>query len=294
MASEKAKHLKKEEDDDENDEKSLSSLLQNKHKKPNGSGLSMTKSLSLKDAKKKLESKLKKEDESDDDFMPIKKIPSNVKPNKERSACAETKKTTVSKVKKEEAGCDNMKKTPISGVKKEKSASADKKKREKSSEQNGKKKEGKKMDVKEEDVSIKKEKKEKKVYDLPGQKRDPPEERDPLRIFYESLYTQIPSSEMAAIWMMESGLLHKDVAKKLFEAKRKKAQQKLGSPMKTVVSVKKQSDSSSVLVKKKIVSTEKKKTPPTQSKKRKMEDESDEGSDDDFVISRKIKKPKAA
>ncbi|KAK2416455.1 hypothetical protein QL285_038849 [Trifolium repens] len=37
--------------------------------------------------------------------------------------------------------------------------------------------------------------KERKVYDLPGQKRDPPEERDPLRIFYESLQEQIPTGE---------------------------------------------------------------------------------------------------
>ncbi|MFS7969611.1 hypothetical protein Hanom_Chr09g00811241 [Helianthus anomalus] len=145
-------------------------------------------------------------------------------------------------------------KTPNSEVKKEKSLTSDKKQREKSSEQNGKKKKGKKKVVKGSDSSVKKEKKEKKVYDLPGKKRDPPEERDPLRIFYESLYSQIPTSEMAAIWMMESGLLQKDVANKLFEAKRKKAQQqKLGSPMKMVVNVKKQSDSSSVTVKRKDV-----------------------------------------
>lgn len=76
--------------------------------------------------------------------------------------------------------------------------------------------------------SQKKEKKEKKVYDLPGQKRDPPEEvlkndligisfmfgssladhlhllliiqRDPLRIFYETLHKQVPHSEMAEFW----------------------------------------------------------------------------------------------
>ncbi|KAG8500710.1 hypothetical protein CXB51_004476 [Gossypium anomalum] len=38
---------------------------------------------------------------------------------------------------------------------------------------------------------------EKKVYDLPGQKRDPPKGRDPPRIFYETMYQQIPHSEMA-------------------------------------------------------------------------------------------------
>ncbi|KAF4377219.1 hypothetical protein G4B88_009211 [Cannabis sativa] len=48
--------------------------------------------------------------------------------------------------------------------------------------------------------------KQKKVYTLAGQKFDPPEEREPLRIFYESLSKQIPSSEMAEFWMMEHGV----------------------------------------------------------------------------------------
>ncbi|KAL5976819.1 hypothetical protein ACLOJK_021153 [Asimina triloba] len=43
---------------------------------------------------------------------------------------------------------------------------------------------------------------EKKVYTLPGQKHDPPEEREPLRIFYESLSKQIPTSEMAEFWWL--------------------------------------------------------------------------------------------
>lgn len=67
-------------------------------------------------------------------------------------------------------------------------------------------------------------KREKKVYKFTGQKRDPPEEvmifhceiyiilvqyvnlglfllqTDALRIFYETLYKQVPNSEMAAIW----------------------------------------------------------------------------------------------
>ncbi|PWS22623.1 hypothetical protein DKP78_17425, partial [Enterococcus faecium] len=73
-------------------------------------------------------------------------------------------------------------------------------------------------------------KKEKKVYDLPGQKHDPPQERDTLRIFYESLYEQVPTSEMAAIWLMEWGLLPVDVAQKVFEMIEG---QKLMSPVKT-------------------------------------------------------------
>ncbi|KAF8022689.1 hypothetical protein BT93_F0262 [Corymbia citriodora subsp. variegata] len=137
-------------------------------------------------------------------------------------------------------------------------------------------------------------KREKKVYDLPGQKRDPPEERDPLRIFYESLYKQIPRSEMAQFWMMESGLLPKDEAKKVFDKKQRKSQaQKLSSPAKSAVSV--QRSSQTVSIKKKDLSfsvSSKKKTTDVkvlskQSKKRKDEDTScGEDSDDDFVISR--------
>ncbi|KAL5144391.1 hypothetical protein HKD37_06G014711 [Glycine soja] len=55
---------------------------------------------------------------------------------------------------------------------------------------------------KEEENKNNKKKKEKKVYDLPGQKRDPPEEKDPLRIFYETLFKQVPSSEMSQIWFV--------------------------------------------------------------------------------------------
>ncbi|KAK6927359.1 hypothetical protein RJ641_005950 [Dillenia turbinata] len=73
---------------------------------------------------------------------------------------------------------------------------------------------------------------EKKVYNLPGQKYDVPEEREPLRIFYESLSKQIPSSEMAEL--MEHGLLSPEKAKKAYEKKQKKQkQQRMGTPMKS-------------------------------------------------------------
>ncbi|XP_010917830.1 uncharacterized protein [Elaeis guineensis] len=75
---------------------------------------------------------------------------------------------------------------------------------------------------------------EKKVYSLPGQKYDPPEEREPLRIFYESLSKQIPSSEMAEFWMMEHGLLSPERAKKAYERKQKRQQQlRMGTPIKS-------------------------------------------------------------
>lgn len=76
-------------------------------------------------------------------------------------------------------------------------------------------------------------KREKKVYSLPGQKYDTPEERDPLRIFYESLSEQIPSSEMAEFWLMEHGMLSPERAKKAYEKKQRKQKMgKMGTPMK--------------------------------------------------------------
>ncbi|KAH9761219.1 hypothetical protein KPL70_000414 [Citrus sinensis] len=75
---------------------------------------------------------------------------------------------------------------------------------------------------------------EKKVFTLPGQKFDPPEEREPLRIFYESLSKQIPTSEMAEFWMMEHGLLSPERAKKAYEKKQRKQKQvRMGTPNKS-------------------------------------------------------------
>lgn len=106
--------------------------------------------------------------------------------------------------------------------------------------------------------------------------------------------------------MMESGLLPKDLAKKVFEKKQKKAQQlKLGSPLKTVVTVKKTTES--VTIKKTTSSsttpsTQKKKTPDSgktesmqRSKKRKLKDDSsEEDSDDGFIATLKSTKRQKA
>ncbi|KAI3861432.1 hypothetical protein MKW98_000384 [Papaver atlanticum] len=145
----------------------------------------------------------------------------------------------------------------------------------------------------------------KKVYDLPGQKRDPPEERDPLRIFYESLYEQRPDSEMAALWMMECGLLPVDEAKKVFEQKNKnQAQRKIimSSPIKaikaasvtksanstvkritnTTTSTKTTTTTTSSSAKKKPVPEPKTTPKQSASKKRKVGDRSSDGDDSDF------------
>ena len=86
--------------------------------------------------------------------------------------------------------------------------------------------------------------------------------------------------------MMESGLLPKDVAKKVYEKKLKKnQQQKVASPVKAAA-VKKTTNS--VTVKKKTLSSP---VSSKQSTKRKIEDgSSEEDSDDDLVLSKKITK----
>lgn len=83
-------------------------------------------------------------------------------------------------------------------------------------------------------TSTEKKKREKKVFSLPGQKYDPPEEREPLRIFYESLSEQIPTSEMAEFWLMEHGMLSPERAKKAYEKKQRKQKLgKMGTPIKS-------------------------------------------------------------
>ncbi|XP_010924557.1 uncharacterized protein [Elaeis guineensis] len=118
---------------------------------------------------------------------------------------------------------------------------------------------------------------EKKVYSLPGQKHDPPEEREPLRIFYESLSKQIPSSEMAEFWMMEHGLLSPERAKKAYERKQRRQQQlRMGTPIKSTKQEKPESSKKPQVWKNGVV------------KIKKRVDFSD--NDDDFIV--KYKKSK--
>lgn len=152
-------------------------------------------------------------------------------------------------------------------------------------------------------------KRERKVYDLPGQKRDPPEERDPLRIFYQTLHEQKPTSEMATVWMMESGLLPLEEAKRVYERKMSIKNRKLASPTKPMrvketksVTVKKKVEPSTPKTSnKKTTTTTKTTTVSKQTKKAKAEDPSsdedsgDEDSGEEFVVSTKkvVKKVKA-
>ncbi|KAG8375589.1 hypothetical protein BUALT_Bualt10G0116200 [Buddleja alternifolia] len=156
---------------------------------------------------------------------------------------------------------------------------------------------------------------EKKVYSLAGQKYDVPEEREPLRIFYESLSKQIPSSEMAEFWMMEHGLLSPERAKRAFEKKQRKQKQlRTGTPIKSppIKSPTPSTSSKPLSIKPPIKSPPIKSPPPSTSskpvsnkpesskrpqqvpkngeakaKKRVMDDSDD---DDDFVLSHKRRK----
>ncbi|CAK0760227.1 hypothetical protein CVIRNUC_002754 [Coccomyxa viridis] len=56
-------------------------------------------------------------------------------------------------------------------------------------------------------------KRERKVYELPGQTKDTPPEVDPLRKFYMSLREQRPDSAIAAKWLLQVGLLPLEEAK---------------------------------------------------------------------------------
>ncbi|XP_062165576.1 uncharacterized protein LOC133872077 isoform X2 [Alnus glutinosa] len=261
MPLEDSKPVKKSEleDEEEADEKqSLGSILEGRKKKPSNANAGSAKTR-LKEPKVKKEERL-----DDEDDKPIK---------------ASLSSGSRSKVKKEENEDDDDEK-PL--AKRSSNIKPDKepKRRNKTKEEE------------KADTAAERKKREKKVYDLPGQKRDPPDERDSLRIFYETLYKHNPDSEMAQFWMMESGLLSKEVAKKVYEKKQKgSTQQKFSSPAKAVATVKR--TTVSVSVKKKLpcspVSSNKKRTTGSivasrQTKKQKIEDGS---SDDDIVLANK-------
>ncbi|KAL3325082.1 hypothetical protein AABB24_038934 [Solanum stoloniferum] len=126
----------------------------------------------------------------------------------------------------------------------------------------------------------------KKVYSLAGQKFDVPEEREPLRLFYESLSKQIPSSEMAEFWLMEHGLLSPERSKKAFEKKQRKQKQiRMGTPIKSppprpfiskAESSKKPQQAS--------------KNGDIKAKKRLKSDSSGDDDDDEFILSPKRRK----
>ncbi|CAI8599847.1 unnamed protein product [Vicia faba] len=147
---------------------------------------------------------------------------------------------------------------------------------------------------------------ERKVYSLPGQKHDPPEEKEPLRIFYESLSKQIPTSEMAEFWLMEHGLLSLERAKKAFDKKQRKqkelrtgtpAKSSSKPPTKTVTSQKPQprpnNTGSSEKPQPRPNNTGSSQKPQERSNngdvkaKRKIESDSDDDDDDDFILSHK-------
>ncbi|CAN0872027.1 hypothetical protein LINGRAHAP2_LOCUS10011, partial [Linum grandiflorum] len=270
MPSEDSKPVKNEmADDGDLDDRSLSTIMQARRKNPTNAGSITPKS----------RPKLAKSEKEEDDFDQLIKPKGSSQP-----------KSKITKVKKDDDDEDDEDEKPIS--KRNSASKADKKelnnkkvkksegakaKESAAAEQNGKKR-------------------EKKVYDLPGQRRDPPEERDPLRIFYETLYKQVPNSEMAQFWMMESGLLPKDLAQKVYDNKLKKRNHKLSSPMKRVTPTTKKTNGSTATKKKPspAASSAKSKAAPKESKKRKAKSDSENDSDDDFVVNAILKKQRAS
>ncbi|OMP02109.1 hypothetical protein CCACVL1_02923, partial [Corchorus capsularis] len=121
----------------------------------------------------------------------------------------------------------------------------------------------------------------KKVYTLAGQKHDPPEEREPLRIFYESLSKQIPASEMAEFWMMEHGLLSPERARRAYEKKQRRQKEiRTGTPVKSSKPISKPESSQ----RQQLAS----KNGDVKAKKRINNDKEDD--DDDFILSPKRRK----
>ncbi|XP_019094879.1 PREDICTED: uncharacterized protein LOC109130120 [Camelina sativa] len=117
---------------------------------------------------------------------------------------------------------------------------------------------------------------------------------------YESLYKQIPTSDMAQIWLMESGLLPAEKAKKVLEKKLQNGG-KFSSPTKSAASTPR-SNNKSVPAKKETkkspseaLSDKKKGTvsKPATKKRKNSDDVCDDDSGDDFVASRVSKKPRA-
>ncbi|KAF0910612.1 hypothetical protein E2562_003044 [Oryza meyeriana var. granulata] len=139
------------------------------------------------------------EDDDDDDFVPL----SHARGRKKASDAAASKTicTTApgnekqkitgnsnAKAKKKGAAVSNAKSSKVKKIKDEDLEDDIKKIKKKADT----KEDGKKGPATRKG-DAEKVKKEKRVYDLPGQKHDPPPERDPLRIFYESLYQQVPT-----------------------------------------------------------------------------------------------------
>ncbi|KAG8482508.1 hypothetical protein CXB51_024463 [Gossypium anomalum] len=149
MPSEDSKSVKKEEPEEDNEDlKSLSSMAENRKKKPssnsNNAAISNSKS-------RPKEAKVKKEE-------PVETDDEDEKPISKRSSA-----TKATKPKKEESDDEDEK--PIS--KRSSTTKADKEKEMKKKKKKGEEKKA---------AAGKEVKREKKVYDLPGQKRDPPEE----------------------------------------------------------------------------------------------------------------------
>ncbi|XP_057442888.1 uncharacterized protein LOC130734467 [Lotus japonicus] len=95
-------------------------------------------------------------------------------------------------------------------------------------------------------------------------------QKEPLRIFYESLSKQIPPSEMAEFWLMQHGLLPSERAKKAFDKKQRRQKElRTGTPVKTETSQKVQASKNGDIKAKKLKNVE--------------SDDNDDDDDDDSI-----------
>lgn len=77
----------------------------------------------------------------------------------------------------------------------------------------------KKTKTKKKSAGTKTPKRTRKVYDMPGQRKETPSELNGLRIFYESCAEQCVGSKMAENWLLIHGLLPKKEAQRIMKEK---------------------------------------------------------------------------
>lgn len=121
-------------------------------------------------------------------------------------------------------------------------------------------------------------KRQRKVYDKPGQKKDTPEELDVLRMFYESWHTEMPDHPMPEEWCMIHGIF--DMKKQVQVAKKYvKTSAKTATKRKKPATKKKTTKKKTTKKKTTKKKTNTKKKPAKKKRKVKVE-ESDSSSED--------------
>ena len=112
----------------------------------------------------------------------------------------------------------------------------------------------------------KKEVKKRATFDLPGQKKETPDELNSLRMFHEAAYKEFPDCESSEKWLLQHGLIPKAQAIKLavkYAPRRSNTTKKKKKTTTTSTKKKKKTTTSTKNKKKTTTSTKKKKTTNT-------------------------------